>query len=78
MTLNIDPKKRVALILRGIAGNFITAAEAIEVGDESKMYNWIRCGMNCMPPLADAIKMLHPNADAPKDIADRLDRGTEN
>lgn len=75
MTLNIDPKRRIELILLSIAGNFKTAAEAIKAGDEPKMANWIRCGVNCMPALEDAIKMLHPE---PKPLQDRLGQDTEN
>lgn len=59
MTLNIDPKKRVELILRGIADNFITAANAMKAGDEDKMLNWLKCGLGCVDPLMQSIEMLH-------------------
>ncbi len=74
-TPNIDPKKRVEIILRSIAQNFMTAADAIRDGDEAKMANWMNCAAECREPLARAIEMLHPEL---KSIAERLKNDTEN
>jgi hypothetical protein len=72
---NIDPKQRVRVILLSIADNFKTAAEAIEKGDEAKMMNWMNCGLNCLAPLAQSIKMLHPERQP---ITERLKEDTNN
>ena len=73
--LNIDPKKRVEIILRTMAQNFNTAADAIRDGDEAKMFNWINCAGKNHDPLFRAIEMLHPEK---KDITERLKNDTEN
>lgn len=75
MSLNIDPKERVRVILLSIADNFRTAAEAIKSGDEAKMQNWLNCGLKCLEPLSRAIGMLHPET---KPITERLDSDTQN
>lgn len=74
MTLNIDPKKRVELILRGIADNFKTAADAMRDGDEAKMLNWLKCGLGCVDPLMQSIEMLH----AKDTIIEKLKSDLEN
>jgi len=75
MTLNIDPKKRVELILRGIAENFVTAADAMKAGDEAKMLNWLKCGLGCVDPLMKSIEMLHPKDES---VARKIQENTEN
>jgi len=73
--LNIDPKKRVEIMLRGIAQNYSTAADAIRDGDEAKMLNWLKCALGCQEPLIRSIEMLHPEQ---KSIQERLKNDTEN
>lgn len=75
MPLDIDPKKRVELILRGIADNFVTAANAIKAGDEGKMLNWLKCGLGCVDPLMKSIEMLHPKAES---ITKKIQENTGN
>lgn len=72
---SIDPKWRVEIILRSIAGNFTTAADAMKAGDEDKMKNWLRCGVQCLEPLERAIEMLHPKTDT---IIKKIETDTAN
>ena len=39
------------------------------------MQNWIECGVKCMDPLLESIKMLHPET---RPIKERLDADTQN
>lgn len=73
--LNIDPKKRVELMLRSIASNFTTAADAIRDGDEAKMQNWLKCGVECLDPLIRSIEMLHPKEES---ITKKIQENTGN
>ena len=57
----ITPNKRVETILRTIAANFVTAADAIKDGDERKMINWTECGLKQLEPLLNSIELLHPD-----------------
>ena len=60
MALPMDAQKRVELILRMMADNYTTAADAIKAGDLEKMRNWLQCAANSLTPLAEAIDMLLP------------------
>lgn len=73
--MSIEPKKRVEVILRTIAGHFTTAADAIRDGNESKMRNWISCGLECLEPLLRSIEMLHPEQ---KSIIKKIQSDIEN